>query len=119
MSLQVLANHGRTVIFTVHRPGPELFKLFDNVLLLNKGKVYTSNQDMCINLVTLSLCLTGIRRLRGRTYRGCEAAVYPRKVQKVFLAEFFIAISEKTFGLFKPRLHVLLIWIPIRVGSVM
>ncbi|CAN0033186.1 unnamed protein product, partial [Choristocarpus tenellus] len=32
-----LADHGRTVVCTVHQPSPEMFALFDKCLLLREG----------------------------------------------------------------------------------
>ena len=38
-SLHNLAHSKRTIVLTIHRPGPELFDLFDKIVLLSDGKV--------------------------------------------------------------------------------
>ena len=37
--LKTIANAGASVLFTIHQPASEIFNAFDNLLLLNKGKV--------------------------------------------------------------------------------
>jgi len=37
--LKGLANSGRTVITTIHQPNSEIFKSFDNLMLMGKGKI--------------------------------------------------------------------------------
>ena len=37
--LKKVANAGASVLFTIHQPSSDIFKSFDNLILLNKGRV--------------------------------------------------------------------------------
>jgi len=49
-TLQNLARKGRTIIVTIHQPRSEIWGLFDNVILLTKGKpAYAGSADGCLS----------------------------------------------------------------------
>jgi ABC-type multidrug transport system ATPase subunit len=37
--LKKVANAGASVLFTIHQPSSDIFKSFDNLILMNKGRV--------------------------------------------------------------------------------
>jgi ABC-type multidrug transport system ATPase subunit len=37
--LKKVANAGASVLFTIHQPSSDIFRSFDNLILLNKGRV--------------------------------------------------------------------------------
>ena len=41
-SLRTLADSGRTVLCTIHQPRPDIFSLFDTLLLMSAGEVRVS-----------------------------------------------------------------------------
>ncbi|KAI2486328.1 ABC transporter [Pyrenophora tritici-repentis] len=48
-TLQTLARQGRTIIVTIHQPRSEIWDLFDNVILLSRGKpAYAGNAKECL-----------------------------------------------------------------------
>jgi ABC-type multidrug transport system ATPase subunit len=48
-TLQTLARKGRTVIVTIHQPRSEIWDLFDNVILLSRGKpAYAGSAKECL-----------------------------------------------------------------------
>ncbi|KAF2640204.1 ABC transporter-like protein [Massarina eburnea CBS 473.64] len=48
-TLQSLAQKGRTIIVTIHQPRSEIWSLFDNLILLTKGRpAYTGTAKECI-----------------------------------------------------------------------
>ena len=38
-SMKKLANHGKTVVFTIHQPSSEIYEMFDNIYLLSEGRL--------------------------------------------------------------------------------
>lgn len=48
-TLQTLARKGRTIIVTIHQPRSEIWDLFDNVILLSRGKpAYAGSAKECL-----------------------------------------------------------------------
>lgn len=48
-TLQNLARKGRTIIVTIHQPRSEIWGLFDNIILLTRGKpAYAGSADECL-----------------------------------------------------------------------
>ncbi|KAJ4347215.1 uncharacterized protein N0V89_011154 [Didymosphaeria variabile] len=48
-TLQNLARKGRTIIVTIHQPRSEIWSLFDNIILLTRGKpAYAGSADECL-----------------------------------------------------------------------
>ena len=48
-TLQTLARQGRTIIVTIHQPRSEIWDLFDNVILLSRGKpAYAGSAKECL-----------------------------------------------------------------------
>ena len=48
-TLQTLARKGRTIIVTIHQPRSEIWGLFDNIILLTKGKpAYAGRAEECL-----------------------------------------------------------------------
>jgi len=49
-TLQTLASQGRTIIVTIHQPRSEIWDLFDNVILLSRGKpAYAGSAKDCLS----------------------------------------------------------------------
>ncbi|KAF1963513.1 ABC transporter-like protein [Byssothecium circinans] len=49
-TLQSLARKGRTIIVTIHQPRSEIWSLFDNLILLTKGRpAYTGSAKECLS----------------------------------------------------------------------
>jgi ABC-type multidrug transport system ATPase subunit len=47
-ALRALADHGRTVIMSIHQPSSEVFMLFNKLLLLSGGKmIYFGQTSRC------------------------------------------------------------------------
>ncbi|EJP61762.1 ABC transporter [Beauveria bassiana ARSEF 2860] len=48
-TLKALANKGRTIITTIHQPRSEIWKLFDNIIILTRGSpAYSGDASECI-----------------------------------------------------------------------
>lgn len=41
MVLEILAGTNRTVVLSIHQPRPEVFHMFDKLVLISEGQVYT------------------------------------------------------------------------------
>lgn len=37
--LKELAHNGMTIIYTIHQPSLDIFRMFDNLLILNRGEI--------------------------------------------------------------------------------
>jgi len=48
-TLRVLADSGRTVVATIHQPRPDIFELFDSLLLMKSGEIAYFGSVMGIN----------------------------------------------------------------------
>lgn len=37
--MKKLANHGKTILFTIHQPSSEIYSLFDKIYLMSEGRL--------------------------------------------------------------------------------
>jgi ABC-type multidrug transport system ATPase subunit len=62
MALEVLSavrkmtNQNRTVMTTIHQPSPEVFEMFDKVMLLSAGKVWSRSSVVSILIFFFFVC---------------------------------------------------------------